>query len=195
MPYILEKIVEKIVVMPQIVEVLKYVHEVIEKEDLEALNIFQGGVYYRDDHQGGPGNNNQGPYGGGGGNRGRLTGQGNLTGNLTGNVTGSLTYGGNTTGTTRYTTGNTGNYDSSPPRNLGSTDYMRTSKQQGQSSVATYGNQRETPGNYGMTSVSQVTQQPQQHSGTSSLYQSRTAVERSGMTSSLMSGSGGIEQR
>lgn len=33
-PYILEKIVEKIVVMPQIVEVLKYVHEVTEKEEL-----------------------------------------------------------------------------------------------------------------------------------------------------------------
>lgn len=34
MPYILEKIVEKIVVMPQIVEVLKYVHEITEKEEL-----------------------------------------------------------------------------------------------------------------------------------------------------------------
>ena len=33
-PYILEKIVEKIVVMPQIVEVLKYVHEVFEEETL-----------------------------------------------------------------------------------------------------------------------------------------------------------------
>jgi hypothetical protein len=33
-PYILEKIVEKIVVMPQIVEVLKYVHEVVEEETL-----------------------------------------------------------------------------------------------------------------------------------------------------------------
>jgi hypothetical protein len=30
----LEKIVEKIVVMPQIVEVLKYVHEVVESEEL-----------------------------------------------------------------------------------------------------------------------------------------------------------------
>jgi len=30
----LEKIVEKIVVMPQIVEVLKYVHEITEKEEL-----------------------------------------------------------------------------------------------------------------------------------------------------------------
>jgi len=30
----LEKIVEKIVVMPQIVEVLKYVHEVVEEETL-----------------------------------------------------------------------------------------------------------------------------------------------------------------
>lgn len=34
MPYILEKIVEKIVIMPQIVEVLKYVHEVTEKDQL-----------------------------------------------------------------------------------------------------------------------------------------------------------------
>lgn len=34
MPFILEKIVEKIVVMPQIVEVLKYVHEVCESEDI-----------------------------------------------------------------------------------------------------------------------------------------------------------------
>lgn len=33
-PYILEKIVEKIVIMPQIVEVLKYVHEVTEREQL-----------------------------------------------------------------------------------------------------------------------------------------------------------------
>ena len=33
-PYILEKIVEKIVVMPQIVEVLKYVHEVVEIDTL-----------------------------------------------------------------------------------------------------------------------------------------------------------------
>lgn len=30
----MEKIVEKIVVMPQIVEVLKYVHEVVEEETL-----------------------------------------------------------------------------------------------------------------------------------------------------------------
>lgn len=30
----MEKIVEKIVVMPQIVEVLKYVHEITEKEEL-----------------------------------------------------------------------------------------------------------------------------------------------------------------
>lgn len=34
MPYILEKIVEKIVIMPQIVEILKYVHEVVEEETL-----------------------------------------------------------------------------------------------------------------------------------------------------------------
>lgn len=34
MPYILEKIVEKIVVMPQIVEVLKYIHEITEVEDI-----------------------------------------------------------------------------------------------------------------------------------------------------------------
>ena len=33
-PHILEKIVEKIVVMPQIVEVLKYVHEIVETEEL-----------------------------------------------------------------------------------------------------------------------------------------------------------------
>lgn len=33
-PFILEKIVEKIIVMPQIVEVLKYVHEVVEEETL-----------------------------------------------------------------------------------------------------------------------------------------------------------------
>ena len=32
-PIILEKIVEKIVVMPQIVEVLKYVHKVCESEE------------------------------------------------------------------------------------------------------------------------------------------------------------------
>jgi hypothetical protein len=30
-PHIIEKIVEKIVIMPQIVEVLKYVHEIAEK--------------------------------------------------------------------------------------------------------------------------------------------------------------------
>lgn len=33
-PHIIEKIVEKIVVMPQIVEVLKYVHEIVETEEL-----------------------------------------------------------------------------------------------------------------------------------------------------------------
>ena len=33
-PHILEKIVEKIVIMPQIVEVLKYVHEIVETEEL-----------------------------------------------------------------------------------------------------------------------------------------------------------------
>lgn len=39
-PYIIEKIVEKIVIMPQIVEVLKYVHEVVEQENLGvAVNI------------------------------------------------------------------------------------------------------------------------------------------------------------
>ena len=31
-PFVLEKIVEKVVLMPQIVEVLKYVHEVCEVE-------------------------------------------------------------------------------------------------------------------------------------------------------------------
>ena len=42
-PYILEKIVEKIVVMPQIVEVLKYVHEVCETEELGvAVNVEVG---------------------------------------------------------------------------------------------------------------------------------------------------------
>ena len=34
MPQILEKIVERIIILPQIVEVLKYVHEVAEVEDL-----------------------------------------------------------------------------------------------------------------------------------------------------------------
>lgn len=34
MPHILEKIVEKIVIMPQVVEVLKYVHEIVEEETL-----------------------------------------------------------------------------------------------------------------------------------------------------------------
>ena len=33
-PYILEKIVEKIVVMPQIIEVLRYIHEVAESDEL-----------------------------------------------------------------------------------------------------------------------------------------------------------------
>jgi hypothetical protein len=37
-PYILEKIVEKIVVMPQVVEVLKYVHEIAESETLVAVS-------------------------------------------------------------------------------------------------------------------------------------------------------------
>lgn len=37
-PYIVEKIVEKIVVMPQIVEVLKYVHEVMENDNLLATS-------------------------------------------------------------------------------------------------------------------------------------------------------------
>lgn len=35
---VLEKIVEKIVMMPQIVEVLKYVHEIIEGDELN-LNV------------------------------------------------------------------------------------------------------------------------------------------------------------
>lgn len=35
-PFVVEKIVEKIVVMPQIVEVLKYVHEITEKDTLGA---------------------------------------------------------------------------------------------------------------------------------------------------------------
>lgn len=34
MPQILEKIVERVVVMPQIVEVLKYVHEIYEGDGL-----------------------------------------------------------------------------------------------------------------------------------------------------------------
>jgi hypothetical protein len=37
-PLVLEKIVEKIVVMPQVVEILKYVHELIDSEELD-LNI------------------------------------------------------------------------------------------------------------------------------------------------------------
>jgi hypothetical protein len=35
-PFIVEKIVEKIVVMPQIVEVLKYVHEIADEGVLGA---------------------------------------------------------------------------------------------------------------------------------------------------------------
>lgn len=33
-PHVLEKIVEKIVIMPQIVEVLKYVHELVDNDEL-----------------------------------------------------------------------------------------------------------------------------------------------------------------
>lgn len=33
-PCVLEKIVEKVVVMPQIMKVLKYVHESVDNEDL-----------------------------------------------------------------------------------------------------------------------------------------------------------------
>jgi hypothetical protein len=33
-PYLLEKIVEKITIMPQVVEVLKYVHEITEEASL-----------------------------------------------------------------------------------------------------------------------------------------------------------------
>lgn len=36
-PYVLEKIVEKITVMPQIVEVLKYVHEIAEEDNINVL--------------------------------------------------------------------------------------------------------------------------------------------------------------
>lgn len=34
MPVIVEKLAERIVIMPQIVEVLKYVHEISENENL-----------------------------------------------------------------------------------------------------------------------------------------------------------------
>jgi hypothetical protein len=44
-PYILEKIVEKIVVMPQIVEVLKYIHEVCEIEDAGVVVDTQVGTH------------------------------------------------------------------------------------------------------------------------------------------------------
>ena len=33
-PFLMEKIVEKVVIMPQVVEVLKYVHEIVEEETL-----------------------------------------------------------------------------------------------------------------------------------------------------------------
>ncbi len=36
-PFVLEKIVEKITVMPQVVEVLKYVHELIENDQINVL--------------------------------------------------------------------------------------------------------------------------------------------------------------
>ena len=36
-PYVLEKIVEKITVMPQIVEVLKHVHEIVEEDNINIL--------------------------------------------------------------------------------------------------------------------------------------------------------------
>ena len=39
MPHILEKIVEKIVVMPQVVEVLKYVHEIAESDTLIGVGV------------------------------------------------------------------------------------------------------------------------------------------------------------
>jgi hypothetical protein len=39
-PYLLEKIVEKIVIMPQVVEVIKYIHELVEENSLGvALDI------------------------------------------------------------------------------------------------------------------------------------------------------------
>lgn len=37
-PHVLEKIVEKVVVMPQIVEVLKYVHELIDNDEIN-INV------------------------------------------------------------------------------------------------------------------------------------------------------------
>lgn len=36
-PYVLEKIVEKITMMPQIVEVLKHVYEIAEEDQLNVL--------------------------------------------------------------------------------------------------------------------------------------------------------------
>lgn len=44
-PILLEKIVEKIVLMPQIVEVLKYVHEVCEKEELGVAVGVEVGIH------------------------------------------------------------------------------------------------------------------------------------------------------
>ena len=38
MPMILEKIVEKITVMPQVHEILKYVHELVEEDNITALS-------------------------------------------------------------------------------------------------------------------------------------------------------------
>ena len=38
MPMVLEKIVEKITVMPQIHEILKYVHEMVEEDNISALS-------------------------------------------------------------------------------------------------------------------------------------------------------------
>jgi hypothetical protein len=35
----MEKIVEKVVVMPQIVEVVKYIHEIAEKNELSSVIV------------------------------------------------------------------------------------------------------------------------------------------------------------
>ena len=130
--------------MPQIVEVLKYVHDVIEKDDLTALNVLHA--------------NMRGDDGSGGGSSGSGTGRGFSTNSQYGGGYGGNYGGGNTGGRNTGGSGNQ-NQGSSTPNTYRQTDSrLQTSYRQESSPTPRDGLQKT-----GLSQVSQHSQLSQGH--------------------------------
>lgn len=174
--------------MPQIVEVLRHVHEVIEREDLTALGILQGGVYYRDDHQGGGGRGNGGNdgYGGGRTQTKQITSGGTGTMTMTGTATYTQQATGSGTGSATYQYGTSGTGNSSITQQYGTSGNQQTAtygtgSRIGQSGVVQ--GQSTFTSSYGNLERSSVSQTGGNQGQSQSISQSGVRTTAQGITS------------